>query len=541
MNFHSISFKYAAAFCAIAIVMAITGAISFSTIGTLSQSAQEFSKKFNPAISAVINADRDLYQSRVAELSLLLETSSLEDAKATYEENAQQAYDRMMVLKDLLSGYPEIIGKLDGFETAFTNWRQTSSQVFELAAAGDMDAAKTLSDGDSKSTFGNLRDYYDVAGEAADETGSMLGDSELAVADARSFRVAVFLVIAVLVTLGVGIYAPRVMSSALLELVNELKSINSGDGDLSRRIHSKRKDEIGLVADQFDALLEGLVELIQGIVQQSETVLSTVSEMESGAKTVRSSSQDQMESIEMIVTAVNEMSVAIRDVAQHAQSTATEIDQVNKLCNEGKTITESAVHQIREVSTTVGNASQAMGELAVSSDNIASVLDVIRGIAEQTNLLALNAAIEAARAGEQGRGFAVVADEVRSLASKTQQSTDDIQKMIESLQTGVKEAVSAIDSGLDSVNASVEKSESTLGALDGIVETALRVSDASAQIATSTEEQSHVAEDVNSNLVKLSDLGKASFENSSANQERSTLVSSVTQQLNDRVTKFKLS
>jgi methyl-accepting chemotaxis protein len=242
----------------------------------------------------------------------------------------------------------------------------------------------------------------------------------------------------------------------------------------------------------------------------------------------------------MIVTAVNEMSVAIKEVAQNAQFTASEINQVNALCDQGKDITVDAVNQIKEVSTTVGNASKAMGELSESSDNIASVLDVIRGIAEQTNLLALNAAIEAARAGEQGRGFAVVADEVRSLASKTQQSTDDIQKMIEALQKGVKDAVTAIDQGLDSVNASVDKSESTNTALDSIIDAAKRVADAATQIATSTEEQSHVAEEVNNNLVVLSDLGKTSFEHSSSNRQRATEVTEVTQELSASVTRFKL-
>jgi methyl-accepting chemotaxis protein len=540
MNLQSIRTKYTAAFLAVALVMAISGIYSSSLISTLSASSSEFSQKFNPAISAVINADRDLYQARVAELAILIDQGSLKDNRESYEENAQQAFDRMYVYLDLLSAYPDIIEQFKGFDAAYNQWKSASSQVFSLVEKGNVKEAIALSSGESDNTFGALRDFYDLAGEAADEKGLTMGKTVIENVDTRSTRVLIFLLLTVVAAAGLGVYAPRAMSVSLLELANELKGLNSGDGNLSRRINSHRKDEIGDLAREIDLLFDGLSSLIRGIVTQSGTVLTNVSDMNDGAEGVRETSQAQLESVEIIVTAVNEMAVAIKGVAENAQLTATEITEVNTLCDQGKLITVAAVDQIKEVSATVGHASTAMGELSESSDNIASVLDVIRGIAEQTNLLALNAAIEAARAGEQGRGFAVVADEVRSLASKTQQSTDDIQKMIEALQKGVKDAVTAINQGLESVNASVEKSESTMGALDSIIEAAQRVSDASTQIASSTEEQSHVAEDVNTNLVTLSDLGRTSFEHSSANKERAAEVAQVTQSLSDSVTLFKL-
>ena len=540
MNFQSIRFKYTAAFLAVALVMAFSGIYSYVLISNLSKASNEFSHKFNPAISAILNADRDLYQARVAELNALLNPSEIDANRASYEENAQQAYDRWYVYQDLLANYPKILAKLEGFDTSFNAWKTQSSQVFSLLEQGKTAEAKALSEGNSNSSFGTLRDFYDLAGAEADETGLALGDSVIDYVDSRSTRVTIFLLLTVIAASALGIFAPRAMSNALKLLTSELAALNSGDGDLSRRIRSERKDEIGDVAHEIDVLFDGLSQLIRGIVSQSATVLENAVAMNDGAEGVRNTSQAQLESVEMIVTAVNEMSVAIKEVAQNAQFTASEINQVNTLCDQGKAITVDAVNQIKEVSTTVGNASQAMGELSESSDNIASVLDVIRGIAEQTNLLALNAAIEAARAGEQGRGFAVVADEVRSLASKTQQSTDDIQKMIEALQKGVKDAVSAIDQGLESVNSSVEKSESTNTALDSIIDAAKRVSDAATQIATSTEEQSHVAEDVNNNLVVLSDLGKTSFEHSSSNKQRASDVTEVTEQLSASVTRFKL-
>ncbi|WP_196159784.1 methyl-accepting chemotaxis protein [Reinekea sp. G2M2-21] len=540
MNIQSIRFKYSAAFSAVALIMAFTGIFSFSLINTLKNSSTEFSQKFNPAISAVLNADRDLYQARVAEMAMLLEPGSVKDFKADYSENAKQAYDRMYVYLDLLAAYPDVVNRLKGFDAAYDQWKATSGQVVALVEQGKLDDAKALSAGNSDSRFGALREFYNIAGEAADEKGLSMGEAVISRVDSRSTRVLIFLLITVVVAFSLGIYAPRALSNALCKLAVELRGLNSGDGDLTRRVNSDRKDEIGELAREFDELLDGLSELIRGISEQSQEVVSTVGEMNTGAASVQENSRRQMESVDMIVTAVNEMTVAIKEVAQNAQLTASEIAEVNELSNKGKKITVDAVSQIQDVATTVNNASTAMGELAESSNKIASVLDVIRGIAEQTNLLALNAAIEAARAGEQGRGFAVVADEVRSLASKTQQSTDDIQKMIEALQKGVGEAVDAIAKGLESVQTSVERTSSTTEALDSIVAAAARVSDASMQIATSTEEQSQVAEDVNSNLVQLSDMGKESFENASANKDRAGQVSSVAKQLNASVTRFKL-
>ena len=233
------------------------------------------------------------------------------------------------------------------------------------------------------------------------------------------------------------------------------------------------------------------------------------------------------------------MSFAIREVAQNAQMTANEVQEVDRLTEEGSKITTDAVNEIQSLSDSVGQAKVVITKLSENSSDIASVLDVIRGIADQTNLLALNAAIEAARAGEQGRGFAVVADEVRTLASKTQQSTQDIQKMIESLQTGVEEAVQSINIGSQATQSTVDLSQKTLEALGKIAEASQRVSDMSAQTATATEEQSQVAEDVNRNLTMLADKTKDNFVISEKNGEVSANAMMLTTKLSDSVTRFK--
>lgn len=540
MNLNTIKTKYTAGFIAIAAVMAISGIFSFNLIRSLSASSVEFSQKFNPAISAVLNADRDLYQAREAELDALLAPERVSEVLPRYEENAQQAYDRMYVYRDFLVDYPDVIQVIDGFDAAYDEWKSVSQDVLTLIASGNIDQARALSSGASSDAFEQVREFYNVAGEAADARGLSMGNAVVALADQRSRNVLIFLLLSFALTMGAGIYAPRKMSSAIVKLTGELKGLNSGDGDLTRRIRSSRNDEVGDLANEVDELFEGLVELIRGVADRSTLMTENVDELGVSAEKVQSSSREQQASIDMIVTAVNEMSVAIKEVAQYAQTTATDIGEVNSLCENGKGVTEDSVNQIQTVSTVVREASASIEELSVSSDQIASVLDVIRGIAEQTNLLALNAAIEAARAGEQGRGFAVVADEVRTLASKTQASTDDIQKMIEALQSGVSGTVGAIEKGLTAVSASVEKTESTMASLEQIVEAAQRVESAAMQIATSTEEQSQVAEDVNTNLVRLSDLGSNSYELASSNSERAQIISQVANELHNSVARFKL-
>ncbi len=245
--------------------------------------------------------------------------------------------------------------------------------------------------------------------------------------------------------------------------------------------------------------------MVISIIGQTKDVSQTVESLATKSATTINISHEQEQFVDTIVTAVNEMSAAVREVASNALHTATEITKVNDQTVEGKNILAQSVNHIQQLSESVKNAVTVIEKLSVNSANIASVLDVIRSIAEQTNLLALNAAIEAARAGEQGRGFAVVADEVRTLASRTETSTQDIQRMIEELQRGVNDAVKSIESGASLTTSTVTLASQTQDALDEILNSTSKVSEMSTQTATATEEQTHVTEEINRNLTELSD------------------------------------
>ncbi|WDE12964.1 methyl-accepting chemotaxis protein [Thalassomonas haliotis] len=543
MNFSSIRIRYTATFCSIAAFFIILVTMNFLLVAKTEKVMVLLGQSFNPAISAVINADRDLYQARVAELQILVTEPGSNQAQKhfkSYQENAAQAGERMAKYKQLLAMYPDILVKLSRFEATYRQWQQESAKVFTLVKQGEIAAAKNQSDSHSKQAFDQLREFYNIAGELADKKSLLLSEDTIASVDNQQNALMIISSTVILLTLIAGITAPKAMADALEHLSFELKGLNQGDGDLTKRINSKRKDEIGLVADDLDELINGLALLIKSIVEQSSQVIKGVDQLDKGAGNIKDTSLHQLESVEMIVTAVNQMSYAIKEVAENAQKTANEIKEVNNLTHEGKQVTQTTVTEITALSETVANATQVIVKLSENSTDIASVLGVIRGIAEQTNLLALNAAIEAARAGEQGRGFAVVADEVRNLASKTQQSTEDIQKMIEALQNGVDEAVQSINTGNAATQSTVALSQKTLTALDAISAAAMRVADVAAQTASATEQQSQVAEDVSKNLTILSDHTRGNHECARENGEMATSTMQQATTLSDSVTRFKL-
>jgi methyl-accepting chemotaxis protein len=288
-----------------------------------------------------------------------------------------------------------------------------------------------------------------------------------------------------------------------------LVAIGSGGGDLTHRLDSSRADELGDLARGFNRFLDSQRDMIGEVLTTSERLRTAVGQVARVVENTAERSGRQQEMTDMVATAVHEMGLTVQEIAQNAGNAAVASQTARDEAMQAREVVGGSIRHIESMSDEIGVAATAVGELAHQVASIDQVLAVIRGISEQTNLLALNAAIEAARAGDMGRGFAVVADEVRTLARRTQASTDEIQQMIGSLKQGAENAVSSMHSGQAATGTGVESSQRTGASLTAITGQVERISDMNHQVATATEEQSAVTEEINRNVQGISDLARA--------------------------------
>jgi methyl-accepting chemotaxis protein len=315
--------------------------------------------------------------------------------------------------------------------------------------------------------------------------------------------------IALIVMVASGIWMGKSISKPLNNLRRMIESADT-NRDLTVRTEISSEDEIGSVASAFERMLDRFRVIISdvgttsGHLQEYADTLSNATELTREGVAVQTRETDQ------VATASTEMSQAIEEVSRNAAQAAQAAGEANTETNDGTKVLEEAISSINSLANRIESASVVINRVETDSAAIGSVLDVIRGIAEQTNLLALNAAIEAARAGEQGRGFAVVADEVRSLAQRTQQSTQEIQAMIERLQSGAQEAVKSMTEGSEEMQSTVILAEKAGASLIAISTAVDLISDMNNQIAGATEEQMVVSQEISRNVVNISDVSKSS-------------------------------
>ena len=343
--------------------------------------------------------------------------------------------------------------------------------------------------------------------------------------------------LALLVLIATGILTVRSISIPLREL-RELIETADRDKDLTVTVCISQQDEIGQVASAFQRMMDRFREIISDVRTTSEQLQSNSTKLSDTTELTREGVAVQTRETDQVATATTEMTHAIEEVSRNAKQAADAANEANNETNDGTQVLELAIRSINSLSARINNASGVINNVATDSAAIGSVLDVIRGIAEQTNLLALNAAIEAARAGEQGRGFAVVADEVRSLAQRTQESTQEIQEMIERLQDGTNKAVKTMAEGTEEMERTVNEAEKAGGSLTAISTAVSLISEMNAQIATATEEQMSVSQEISRNVVSISEVAKSSEQSVEEVDQASTELNDVARRLASMVGEF---
>ncbi|MEZ8605762.1 methyl-accepting chemotaxis protein [Vibrio sp. 10N.239.311.G01] len=324
------------------------------------------------------------------------------------------------------------------------------------------------------------------------------------------------------------------------QVVERLNDIASGEGDLTQRLEVKSQDEIGQLSKGFNLFLDKLQHTIKEVIHTTEQVASTTSQAKASASSTRESSESQFKEVDLVATAAEEMTQTAGLVVQNAEVAVDAACEANRSAQQGQQVIELSAGEMRKLVERMSSAVPIVEELAKNNGNITEILSVIEGISEQTNLLALNAAIEAARAGEQGRGFAVVADEVRNLASRTQSSVGEIRAVIDKVHAGTQDVVEAIQEGNILANDTalhVQKAVEDLGSIFTSIEA---ISDMNSQIVRAAEEQQSVSGEVNQSVVNIRDLSAKILEQAAASEQVGNEIDQLSQQQQKLVNQFKV-
>ncbi len=351
----------------------------------------------------------------------------------------------------------------------------------------------------------------------------------------------ILIAIIVIITLTFSAWSiANIITKTIKRIVHSLADMSTGKGDLTARLQTRAKDEVGDLVDNFNGFITHLQLLVKVMANLSEGVSSGANKVKTIAGKTQIGIHNQQDEINLVATAVNEMAATAQEVSRNAEEASSATKQAQEGTHQSQKIMTENITSISALVADVEHAREVIQNLAKESALIGNASQVIQGIAEQTNLLALNAAIEAARAGEQGRGFAVVADEVRSLAGRTEESTTEIQSIIERLQAGTEKAVNAMESSREKAVKVVDQSQATESSLISIMTNVDTINNINSQVASAAVQQSAVSEEVSANIVKINEVSEDTVEEAANTSLASSNLAEQAHNLRNIVNEFKV-
>ncbi|QAY82996.1 methyl-accepting chemotaxis protein [Pseudomonas arsenicoxydans] len=481
-----------------------------------------------------LGATADNAVARVAEVEKsMLQGDSVADFNSVIDLSKLIQQARFQVRGYTYSGKTEAEQPaLDAIDNALKNLESLPAKLPEQHVANLQQATESLKA--YRAAVSQFRDSQ-VASAAALKQMAAQGDillevskkltvSQTIVRDTDAAHAKNLLLMATVLALAFGLLAAWAITRQIVIPLNQTLKVAErvAAGDLTHNLVSERRDELGQLQRAMQSMTLGLRELIGGISNGVTQIASAAEELSAVTEQTSAGVNSQKVETDQVATAMNEMTATVQEVARNAEEASEAAVAADQQAREGDKVVGEAIAQIERLAREVGNSTAAMSDLKRESDKIGSVLDVIKSVAQQTNLLALNAAIEAARAGEAGRGFAVVADEVRSLAQRTQKSTEEIEELIVGLQTGTQQVATIMDNSRSLTDSSVELTRRAGSSLESITRTVSAIQSMNQQIAAAAEQQTAVAEEINRSVLNVRDVSE---QTSAASEE--TAASSV--------------
>ena len=520
-------------------LMLVLGVFALNQMSKIRGAGEDIASMSVPSIKSLDEFTQLTLRLRVLSYRLLVnrEPDVQQKTMELFDLRNQQIRDAQKVYEQLIEG-PEERAAYDKYVQLLAQYRQLEERMKTFSRNNQVDDLRKLLNtellANSEEVNAALAKLLEINTLQIDKTDRNAGDQY-----SMSFNLVItLLVIATGLTV---LFAWLLTNSITKPIANALSAAEEiAEGNLTRPITVDGEDEAGRLLLAMSKMQDKLRDTLQRISGSATQLASAAEELNSVTDESARGLTQQNNEIEQAATAVNEMTSAVEEVARNAVSTSEASKNATTSAGDGRDLVQETVSAIERMSADVQSTATLIGDLANESRDIGKVLDVIRGLADQTNLLALNAAIEAARAGEAGRGFAVVADEVRALAHRTQQSTSEIERMIGSIQSGTEHAV-------DSMRNSTERAESTLNiargaglSLDTINSAIVEINERNLVIASAAEEQAQVAREVDRNLVNIRDLSVQSATGASQTSAASGELSRLAVDLNGMVGRFRL-